>query len=214
MYELLDVLFLQPLMVIYQALFRFPDWLSTGGQIIAFAIMLNLLLSPVYRQMEVRARLDRQKREPMAREVARMKANFRGRERYFYVQVTHRQYRYHPIQALITSNELFLQIFVFASVFHFLSSPGLLNGATFGPIADLSQPDGLLGTINFLPLLMTAVNIMSVLCYIKERNQRLQAIALALVFLVLLYPSPAGLVLYWTINNCWSLLRNMISRAT
>lgn len=212
MADFFQILLLQPLMVIYQVLFDLPVWLGQGEKIIVFSILLNFLLFPLYRQMEASSRQGRRLREQMTREVARMKANFKGRERYFYIRAVHRQYRYHPIQALFTSNELFLQIFIFATVFHFLSGPGLLDGATFGRVEDLGRPDKLLDGINLLPLLMTVINAISVLYYVNDKGQRLQAMALALVFLALLYASPAGLVLYWTINNLWSLLRNMLSR--
>lgn len=208
----LDIILLQPLMVIYRALLDFPSWLDMGGKIVAFSIMINLLLHPLYRQMEANARSGRVHRDRMDREVARIKKHFKGRERYFYVRAVHRQFHYHPIQSLVSSNELFLQLLVFFTVYHFLSQPGLLTGIHFGQVNDLGKPDGLLAGFNLLPLLMTAINTISVLYYVKDPAKRLQAIALALVFLVLLYASPAGLVLYWTMNNFWSLLRNMLTR--
>lgn len=209
MFEILDILFLQPLMVIYRWLFDAVPGLDSGPRIIVFALLLNLLLAPAYRQMEARAKAGREKLAAMNKEVARMKANFRGRERYFYIRAVHRQFGHHPIHALLSSNELLLQILVFATVFQFLSGSKLLDGHAFGQISDLGQPDGLLGGLHLLPLLMTAINVLSVTYYVKDKGQRGQGIALALVFLVLLYASPSGLVLYWTINNLWSLVRNM-----
>ena len=38
----------------------------------------------------------------------------------------------------------------------------------------------------------------------------IQLYALAAVFLVLLYNSPAGLVFYWTLNNVFSLCKNIV----
>ena len=209
MFEILDILFLQPLMVIYRWLFDAVPGLDSGPRIIVFALLLNLLLASAYRQMEARAKAGREKLAAMNKEVARMKANFRGRERYFYIRAVHRQFGHHPIHALLSSNELLLQILVFATVFQFLSGSQLLDGHAFGQISDLGQPDGLLGGLHLLPLLMTAINVLSVTYYVKDKGQRGQGIALALVFLVLLYASPSGLVLYWTINNLWSLVRNM-----
>lgn len=209
MFEILNILFLQPLMVIYRWLFDVVPGLDPGPRIIVFALLLNLLLAPAYRQMEARAKAGQEKLAAMNKEVARMKANFRGRERYFYIRAVHRQFGYHPIHALLSSSELLLHILVFATVFQFLSGSRLLDGHAFGQISDLGQPDGLLGGLHLLPLLMTAINVLSVTYYVKDKGQRGQGIALALVFLVLLYASPSGLVLYWTINNLWSLVRNM-----
>jgi membrane protein insertase Oxa1/YidC/SpoIIIJ len=98
-------------------------------------------------------------------------------------------------------------------VYRYLSGLQDLTGQAFGPIADLSRADGLLGGANLLPLLMTAINAAAVFSYVEDRAKRLQALALAAIFLVLLYGSPAGLVLYWTTNNLFSLLRNLVTRA-
>lgn len=213
MLEVLDNLFFQPLMVVYSFVFEMsPDWLGTGGRLIAFSVLLNLALLPLYYQMEQRSRRTRQIKERVAREAARMKKHFRGRERYFYTRAVYRQHRYHPISELLGSADLFVQILVFATVYRYLSGLPALIGAAFGPIADLSRPDGLLGGVNLLPLLMTAINAAAVFTYVSDRSKRLQAWALAAIFLVLLYNSHSGLVLYWTANNLFSLLRNLAQR--
>ena len=59
---------------------------------------------------------------------------------------------------------------------------------------------------------MTAINAAAVLAYVEDRGKRLQGLVLGAIFLVLLYNSPAGLVLYWTTNNLFSLARNLIGR--
>lgn len=202
-----------PLMQIYAGLFDVPaSWLSVGGRILFLSVVINLVLAPLYGQMERRSRAGQAKRAMVERDVQRMRRFFRGRERYFYVQAVYRQHDYRPISQLWASGDLFVQILVFASVFHFLSGLELLQGASFGPLGDLSEPDSLLAGFNLLPLLMTAINVFSVIAYVEDRARRLQAMALALLFLALLYPSPSGLVLYWTMNNLFSLVRNLWRR--
>lgn len=206
-------LFLQPLMTIYAALFdTAPDWFGVGGQLIGFSVLLNLALLPLYYQMEQRSRHIRQHKERVDRDVARMKKHFRGRELYFYIRTVHRQHGYRPLEQLLGSADLFVQVLVFTTVYHFLSTLPALSGVSFGPIADLSRPDGLMGGVNLLPLLMTVINGAAVFTYTGARNKRLQALGLAALFLVLLYSSAAGLVLYWTANNIFSLLRNLVQR--
>lgn len=213
MLELLDSLFLQPLMVIYSFLFGLlPAEVGAGTQIIAFSVILNLILLPVYNQMEKRSQRSREIKQKVAREVARMKQHFRGRERYFYIRAVHRQYRYHPISELLGSADLFVQILVFATVYRYLAGLDALAGQPFGPIPDLSRPDGLLAGVNLLPLLMTAINAASVFAYVEDRSTRLQALVLSVLFLILLYGSASGLVLYWTTNNLFSLVRNLVQR--
>ncbi|HEY0686009.1 MAG TPA: YidC/Oxa1 family membrane protein insertase [Steroidobacter sp.] len=209
MLEVLDQIFLQPLMLIYSYAW-FSD--QAGPQLVIFSVLLNVALLPLYYQMEQRSKAARAIRQRVASEVARMKRHFRGRERYFYIRTVYRHYRYHPISEVLGSADLFVQIVVFVTVYRFLSGLEVLVGAPFGPIADLSRPDGLLGGVNVLPLLMTAINAASVYYYVEDRGKRLQAWLLATLFLVLLYQSAAALTLYWTLNNLFSLVRNVVQR--
>lgn len=219
MLDVLDHLFLQPLILLYSSVYslvyHLPEyWIGRhpGLQLIIFSVMLNLALLPLYYQMEQRSKAARAVRERVASEVARMKRHFRGRERYFYIRAVHRNYRYHPVSELLGSADLLMQILVFITVFRYLSGLEELIGQAFGPIADLSRPDGLLAGANLLPFLMTAINAAAVFYYVDDRSKRLQAWLLAAVFLVLLYQSAAALVLYWTANNLFSLLRNLVRR--
>ncbi|MHC6201912.1 hypothetical protein ACYULU_01805 [Breznakiellaceae bacterium SP9] len=68
--------------------------------------------------------------------------------------------------------------------------------------------------INVLPILMTAINCISGTIYTKgfPLRDKLQLYGMALVFLVLLYNSPAALVLYWTLNNIFSLVKNSLQK--
>jgi membrane protein insertase Oxa1/YidC/SpoIIIJ len=210
MAAILDTLFLQPLLVVYGALFESSlAWIDPGPRLIVFAVLINLVLLPVYRQMEERSGHVRARRAVVARDVARMKRYFRGRELYFYVRAVHRQHRYRPIAELFGSGDLLLQILVFATVYAYLSGADVLAGYGFGPIRNLGAPDGLLGGINVMPFIMTAMNAAAVAAYAGERARKVQAFALALVFLVLLYGSPSGLVVYWTANNAFSLARSL-----
>ncbi|MBR4982826.1 MAG: hypothetical protein IKY94_09725 [Lachnospiraceae bacterium] len=65
--------------------------------------------------------------------------------------------------------------------------------------------------INFLPILMAIVNIVSSALYLKgfPLKTKIQLYAMAMFFLVFLYTSPSGLVFYWTLNNLFSLAKNI-----
>ena len=62
---------------------------------------------------------------------------------------------------------------------------------------------------------MTGINLVSSMIYTKGAplKTRIQLYVMAAVFLVLLYSSPAGLTLYWTLNNLFSLLKNIITKS-
>jgi membrane protein insertase Oxa1/YidC/SpoIIIJ len=208
--QLLYDLLVAPLMLLYGEIFSRPLNLEVGARIVMFSVIINLILAPLYGQMERRSRAGREQRAAVTRDVERMKRHFRGRERYFYIRAVYRQHGYHPLSHLLSSADLLVQILVFSSVFHFLSGLPELRGAHFGPLRDLSQPDGLLGGINVLPFVMTAFNAAAVLSYVEDPARRVQALALSAVFLVVLYASPSGLVLYWTCNNLFSVVRNQL----
>ena len=61
---------------------------------------------------------------------------------------------------------------------------------------------------------MTIINISASAVYSKglSLKEKIQLYLTAAVFLILLYNSPSGLVLYWTLNNLFSLLKNIFYR--
>jgi membrane protein insertase Oxa1/YidC/SpoIIIJ len=211
---LLNQLFVQPLMLVYGAVFAWlQGWTpNSGWALITFGILLNLGLTPIYYQMEAAGREGTRNLDAMNAEIARMKAHYRGRERFYYVRTVRRVFGYRPISAVYRSGDLFLQVLVFATVYRFLSGHQHLAGTRFWVIPDLARPDGILWGVNLLPLLMTVFNVASALLYGRDRPTRRNAFLLAGVFLVLLYASPSGLVLYWTTNNAFSLVRNLVQR--
>lgn len=214
MLTLLFSIFIQPLLDIYGFVFSLISTsYDTGFRIILFALIVNLLLVPVYAQMEKQNRRLRQKQAAMSKEVQRLKRHFKGRERYFYLRTLYRQHNFKHWKVLFSSADLFIQVLIFATVYKFISSLGVINGASFGPIQDLSEPDRLLGGLNLLPMLMTLVNAVSLALYVRQRSRLYQGIGLAVLFLIILYPSASALVLYWTTNNLFSLARNAFARA-
>ena len=61
---------------------------------------------------------------------------------------------------------------------------------------------------------MTLINVVSSFIYAKgfPLKTKIQMYGLAAVFLVLLYQSPSGLVLYWICNNLFSLGKNIVNK--
>lgn len=127
----------------------------------------------------------------------------------------YRQQNYKPVYALRGSFSLLLQVPFFIAAYHFLSNLGDLDGTSFLVLKNLAQPDALIRiggvSINLLPILMTLINIISGALYTKgfSLKEKLQLYGMALIFLVLLYSSPSGLVFYWTLNNLFSLGKNI-----
>jgi membrane protein insertase Oxa1/YidC/SpoIIIJ len=210
--EILDNIFVGSLLQIYDAIF--PTSLEMShpiGALAVFSCTLNLILMPLYYQMERAGQAGRLIHRKMSAEIARIKKYYKGRERYFYIRTIHRQFGYHPMSTVLGSGDLYLQIIVFATVYRYLSTHPMLTGPNFG-LFDLRNPDGILFGVNVLPILMTLINVASTMLYATDPGKRKQAFLLAGLFLVLLYRSPAGLVVYWTFNNLFSLVRNLVER--
>jgi hypothetical protein len=61
---------------------------------------------------------------------------------------------------------------------------------------------------------MTLINVISGAVYTRglATKDRIQLYGMSLIFLLLLYNSPSGLVIFWTINNVFSLAKNIIQK--
>ena len=191
---------------------------SPGWSIVVLSLTVSLLLLPLYRRADTIQKEERDRSLRMKPRIDQIKAAFTGNERFMILQTYYRQNHYKPYYALKSSVSLLLQIPFFMAAYGFLSRLQVLQGVAFGPIRNLGAPDGMLQiggiTVHVLPILMTLVNIISGMLYSRNMplKSKIQMYALALVFLVLLYNSPSGLVLYWTMNNVFSLVKNMIGR--
>jgi len=184
-----------------------------GLSLLALSIIVNLILFPVYMPLERWKKKKAIEQAPMKKELEAIKRAYRGRERYFYTRAVHRRHNFHPIESVILSLGLLIQIPFFLAAYHMLSHYTALNGVSFLFIADLGSPDKAFQfagiPINVLPLLMTVLNVISAFLYTKEPSERTPLWVLAAVFLVLVYKSPAGLVLYWTANNIFALIKQI-----
>ena len=184
--------------------------------IIGVSVVVNFLLLPLYNRADQISRKERERQDAMSRWVAHIRSAFRGDERFMMLQTYYRKEGYRPIYSLRSSISLLLQIPFFIAAYHFLSNLKLLDGYAFHFIKDLGKPDALLAagdiSINLLPVIMTLINIVSIVIYTRGAplKEKLQLGAMALIFLVLLYDSPSGLVIYWTMNNVFSLVKNIL----
>ncbi len=215
--EILHRLILGPLELLFDVVYAlaYQATRHPGISIIFLSLAINLLVLPLYRRADALQEEERQQALRMKPGVDHIKQAFKGDERFMILQTFYRQNNYKPYYALKGSLSLLLEIPFFIAAYRYLSSLRLLQGASFGPIADLGLPDGLIQigglTIHLLPVLMTAINIVSGAIYTRGMplKSKIQLYGMALVFLVLLYDSPSGLVFYWTLNNLFSLVKNV-----
>ena len=188
---------------------------NQGISIIGVSFVFTLLCLPLYIVAEKWQETERQTQAKMKKQTERIKKAFKGDEQYMMLTTFYRQSHYHPLMALRSSFGLMIQIPFFIAAYSFLSHLQQLQGASFLFIGDMGKPDALFTigsfTVNILPIAMTLINIVSGMIYSRGHGARekIQIFVSAGLFLVLLYKMPAGLVLYWTMNNIFSTLKNI-----
>lgn len=227
--EILYYLTIKPLELLFETIF-FISYRFIGkpfATIVALSVFVNILVFPLYRRSDMLQAAQREREKEMEPRLSHIKKTFKGDERVLMTQAFYRISDYKPVYALRGMSSLLLQIPFFIAAYRFLSGLELLKGmpsilmklpwneAAAYLIADLGAPDGMLkvggNSINVLPILMTIINIVSGTIYTKGHllKEKIQLVVTALVFLVLLYNSPSGLVIYWTSNNIFSLIKNL-----
>ncbi|MCR5290545.1 MAG: membrane protein insertase YidC [Treponema sp.] len=188
---------------------------NSGIAVIGVSATITILCLPLYAVAEHWQEIERETERRLQPQVDLFKQIFKGDERYMITSAYYRENHYSPIMALRSSFSLLIQIPFFIAAYTFLSHLPDLQGESFLFIKDMGVPDAsfYIGSfaVNILPIAMTAINIISGTVYTKGLpvKEKIQIYGMALIFLVILYQSPSGLVLYWTMNNVFGLIKNI-----
>lgn len=199
--------------LIYSIVYRLTD--NKGISIISVSVCITLLCLPLYAVAEKWQEIERNKQVQMKGYLDRIKKAFSGDERYMMTTAYYKENNYSPIMGLRSSFGLLIQIPFFIAAYTFLSNLESLKGDYFLFIRDLGYPDALFSIgsfqVNILPIAMTLLNMISGAIYTKGHSvrEKIQVYGMAVIFLVILYNSPSGLVLYWTMNNVFSMIKNI-----
>lgn len=220
MLDLLYLIFISPIEFCMRLVFEYGYELthSYGLALIGVSLALNTAVLPIYNRAEGWQEEERELKKRMAPKEKMIRRCFKGQERFAMIATLYRQSGYSPFMTLRASIGILLQIPFFLAAYLLLSNMPALDGVSFGPIRNLGAPDGLLAIgdvrVNVLPILMTAINLTSAFFYTHSlsRRDKIQLYGMAALFLVLLYNSPAGLTFYWTLNNIYSLCKNIVQK--
>jgi YidC/Oxa1 family membrane protein insertase len=186
-----------------------PNW---GIAIILLTISVKLLLWPLtsaqVRSTQAMAKL----KEPMKAIQEKYKNNpQRSRIE------TMKLFRKHNVNPAAGCLPIFIQIPIFLGLYYMLRSAAELRFASFLWVRDLASADtvgNLFGIpINPLPLLMAVTTIIQVRVGSigpVDGAQKFVVNAMPFVFLFVCYKFPAGLVLYWTAQNMFTIFQQYI----
>ena len=210
-------LFISPITNILEVCFKIIQEIfgSNGFAIITLSAIVTVFCLPLYVVAESWSQIERNIQKKMKPGIDRIKKTFKGDEQYMMLSTFYKQNHYHPMMALRSSFSLLIQIPFFIAAYNYLSNLKALDGSSFYFIKNLGLPDGAFTigsiTVNALPILMTIINCLSGIIYSKGhgKGEKIQIFSCAFIFLILLYNSPSGLVLYWTMNNIFSFIKNI-----
>lgn len=189
---------------------------SYGFSIILLSFSVTLIMLPLYWIANSIQRKESDRKAIMQPDLDQIKRVKNKQEKYYYTKEIYRKNKYNPLYSLTGIMGLVIQIPFFLAAYYLLFDYTPLNEVSFGPIKDLFKPDGLffIGelSINVLPFLMTLVNLVAGYLYINnmKKSDLIQLYVSAFVFLILLYNLSAALVLYWTMNNIFSIGKNWL----
>ena len=160
--------------------------------ILFVSIIINYICLPLLNSSDKWNELERNTTKFLKSKIERIKAVFYGDERFMILQTLYRQNHYHPIFALRSTFGLLMQIPFFLAAFLFLSQLESIKGVPFLFIPSLSEPDQLITinkvSINFLPILMTILNLLSGFIYSLgfPNRMKIQLYSISFFFLILL----------------------------
>jgi membrane protein insertase Oxa1/YidC/SpoIIIJ len=217
-------------MSLFYDIFIYPlEWLMklvlemvlswTGNPLISLICVSFVVVAgslPLYHLAETWQDRERAIQKKLKPKISEFKSVFKGSVLNSYINTLYRQNNYHPIYAVRTSFGLLIQIPFFFAAYHLLSNYSAFEGVETILFEDLGKPDGLLVlgslSINIMPFVMTGINFLSAFVYGKKTTMKenFQLYGIALLFLVVLYNSSSALLFYWTFNNVFSLLKNII----
>jgi len=183
---------------------------SYGISLILLSTAVSAVLAPFYYLtgiLEHKERTIKQRLEPFIQKINTIKDS---KIRHIQLRELYKSFSYYPFYALRSLASLFIQIpMLFAAYGVLTKNP--LNGEQFLFISDLGKPDFLLFGINLLPMVMTAINIASVLLSSKAGSpERRQGIFIAMLFFFLLYDQNSALLIYWSFNQFFNFVRYLL----
>jgi len=195
-----------------------------GWSIVLLSVAVKFLMLPLTQYADsLQASVNRTQAllQPRLDEIKR---NYKGEEAHERTLAAYKECGVNPLYTLKSLVGFLIQIPIFIAAFDMLGENIALDGASFWWIEDLAEPDHIAalplvlpffgGYLNILPVLMTAVTLLT--SWLQRdphltpellHAQRLRLYLMAGAFFMLFYTFPAGMVLYWTTNNVLHLMK-------
>ncbi|WP_376695188.1 YidC/Oxa1 family membrane protein insertase [Wenzhouxiangella sp. EGI_FJ10305] len=199
-----------------------PDW---GLAIITLAVLVRLAMYPLATRVLASQQEFVAAQRQIQPEIKRIKQQYRGGEQSERILQLYESHGVSPLAGLKPLLIVLIQIPVFIALFHVLGEAFELRDASFLWIETLAEPDRLFGLggnwpligehFNLLPVLLAATTLATLklspapaMDAKAQHRQNIFLVAMAFGFLLLFYPFPSGMVLYWTAANALHILQS------
>jgi YidC/Oxa1 family membrane protein insertase len=183
-----------------------------GLAIVILSLLIYLILFPLTLK-QMRSMKEMQVLQPKVEELRKLYKDNPQRMNKEVLEL----YREHKVNPFGGCLPLLLQMPIFFALYQALLRSAALKGAKFLWIKDLSEPDRLWLIPFSLPILGNEVNILPILMTIgmfiqqkispqsassaSSEQQKMMVVLMPLLFGIIFYHMPAGLVLYWFVNS-------------
>jgi YidC/Oxa1 family membrane protein insertase len=208
----------QVLLQVLQFLFKLThNW---GWAIVLLSLAIYLVLFPLSLK-QMRSMKEMQALQPRILELREM---YKDNPQKLNKEIME-LYREHKVNPFGGCLPLILQIPVFFALYQALMRSVALKGASFLWIKDLSEPDKLFTLKTNIPIIGNEINLLPVLMMIgmfiqqklslgssssgSAEQQKMMLVIFPVLFGIIFYHMPAGLVLYWFINSTLMLIYQM-----
>jgi len=184
---------------------------STGVSILLLSATFALLLLPIQKKAQRTEQRISEKMKTVDAEVKPLKGVLKGEKLFLATEKIYERNGYHPIQSIGMGASFFVMLPVLVSAILLFTGREILTDKSFLFVDDLSKPDGLLGVINVLPLLMSAITLVDAKLRFKDdKKSQHRFFFISVVLLIIVYNLPSGLVLYWIGSNIMSLITSRL----
>jgi YidC/Oxa1 family membrane protein insertase len=201
--------------------------LSWGLSIVIFSLIIKLMMLPVSLMTSKSQEKTSKITSQLQPQLKAIKSKYDGEIAHNKIMQAHKDLGVSPFYTLKPMMSFLIQIPILIAVFNALGEmPQLLN-QSFLWFDDLSKPDSwlalnlqvpLLGTdLNLMPIIMTIITLLSTVFHtdkhasqVDNKKQKLKLYLMAAGFLVLFYPFPVAMVMYWALANLWQFVQQKL----
>lgn len=199
-----------------------------GVAILLLAVFVRLLIHPVAKRAMAAQKRFVALQEKIQPELKEIKRNYKGGEQSELILQLYERHKTSPFAGLKPLLIVLLQIPIFVALYHLLGQHFELREQSFLWMNSLAEPDQLFSFgvdlpffgsyFNFLPALMALTTLASIKLSpapAPDKNSSamnsIMMLLLTLIFFLLFYSFPSGMVLYWAAANVLQLIHQGLS---